>query len=74
MTICMTSWGNGAAGSTAIMQCTGLIEMTNLSDYSCNDVYDAIVPVPNSNDPMSMSTNGRSNHEVRYACFAWDDS
>jgi len=47
----MTSWGNGAAGSTAIVQCTGLIEMTNLSDYSCNDVYDAIVPVPNSNDP-----------------------
>ncbi len=26
----MTSWGNGPAGSTAIVQCTGLIEMKNL--------------------------------------------
>ncbi len=47
----MTSWGNGAVGSTAIVQCSGLIEMSNLSDYSCVDVYDPIIPVPNSNDP-----------------------
>ena len=44
----MTSWGNGPAGSTAIVQCTGLVEMENLSDYSCTNVYDPISPVPNS--------------------------
>ena len=47
----MTSWGNGPAGSTAIVKCEGLIEMENLSDYSCENVYDPISPVPNSNDP-----------------------
>ena len=47
----MTSWGNGPAGSTAIIKCTGLIEMKNLSDHSCENVYDPISPVPNSNDP-----------------------
>jgi len=47
----MTSWGNGPAGSTAIVQCSGLIEMSNLSDYSCVNTYDPIAPVPNSNDP-----------------------
>ena len=47
----ITSWGNGAIGSTAIVQCSGLIEMTNLSDYSCLDVYDTLTPIPNSNDP-----------------------
>jgi len=47
----MSSWGNGPAGSTAIVQCSGLIEMKNLSDYSCANVYDPISPVPNSNDP-----------------------
>ncbi len=47
----MTSWGNGAAGSTAIVQCSGLIGMSNLSDYSCVDVYDTLVPIANSNDP-----------------------
>lgn len=48
----MTSWGNGASGSTAIVQCSGLIEMSNLSDYSCVDVYDPpLLPVANSNDP-----------------------
>ncbi|MAE39266.1 MAG: hypothetical protein CL969_06585 [Euryarchaeota archaeon] len=47
----MTSWGNGPAGSTAIVQCSSLIEMANLSDYSCVNVYDPILPVPNSNDP-----------------------
>ena len=47
----ITSWGNGAIGSTAIVQCSGLIEMTNISDYSCVDVYDTLTPIPNSNDP-----------------------
>ena len=47
----MSSWGNGPAGSTAIIQCSGLIEMKNLSDYNCANVYDPISPVPNSNDP-----------------------
>ena len=49
--IYMSSWGNGVAGSTAIVQCIGLIGMTNLSDYSCQDVYSALLPVANSNDP-----------------------
>ena len=51
----MTSWGNGPLGSTAIVQCSGLIEMSNLSDYSCVDTYDPLLPVPNSNDPYVLS-------------------
>ena len=47
----MTSWGNGPAGSTAIVRCSGLIGMSNVSEYSCEDVYSALLPVPNSNDP-----------------------
>ena len=47
----ISSWGNGPAGSTAVVQCSGLIEMKNLSDYSCVNVYDPLTPVPNSNDP-----------------------
>ena len=47
----MSSYGNGPAGSTAIVQCSGLIEMTNLSDYNCVNVYDPVTPVANSNDP-----------------------
>ena len=47
----MTSWGNGAAGSTAIVRCSGMIGMTNVSEYSCEDVYDVPAPVANSNDP-----------------------
>lgn len=46
----MSSWGNGVAGSTAIVQCSGLIGMTNISEYTCQDVYSALLPVPNSND------------------------
>jgi len=50
--IYMTSWGNGAAGATAIIQCSDLFEMTNVSDYSCQDVYSpTLIPVGNSNDP-----------------------
>ena len=49
--IYMSSWGNGPSGSTAVVQCTGLIEMVSLSDYSCQNVYDPLLPVPNSNDP-----------------------
>ena len=47
----MSSYGNGPAGSTAIVQCSGLIGMSNISDYNCANVYDPISPVPNSNDP-----------------------
>ncbi len=49
--IYMTSWGNGPSGSTAIIQCSGLIAMESLSDYSCANVYDPAAPVANSNDP-----------------------
>ena len=47
----MTSWGNGELGSTAIIRCSGLIGMTNLSDYVCEDVYNVLAPVPIINDP-----------------------
>ena len=47
----ITSWGNGNAGSTAIVQCSNMVEMTSISDYSCQDVYGAFPPVANSNDP-----------------------
>ena len=47
----MASYGNGPAGSTAIVQCSGLIEMTELSGYSCVNTYDPLFPVANSNDP-----------------------
>ena len=45
----MTSWGTGSGGATAIVQCTNMVAMTNLSDYSCTDVGPPWVP--NSNDP-----------------------
>ncbi|OIR10275.1 MAG: hypothetical protein BEU05_01875 [Marine Group III euryarchaeote CG-Bathy2] len=45
----MTSWGNGANGATAIVQCINMVSMTNSSDYSCTDVGPPWVP--NSNDP-----------------------
>ncbi len=48
--IYMSSWGNGPAGSTAVVRCTGLIEMQSL-DYSCENVYNPLLPVPTSNDP-----------------------
>ena len=47
----IASHGNGPAGSTAIVQCSGLTNMAQLSDYSCVNVYNPIAPVPNSNDP-----------------------
>ena len=47
----MTSWGNGDSGSTAIVRCSGLIGMMNVSDYVCEDVYSVFAPVANSNDP-----------------------
>ena len=47
----MSSYGNGPEGSTAIVQCPGLIGIEDLSDYSCMNVYDPLTPVPNSNDP-----------------------
>jgi len=48
----MTSWGNGELGSTAIVRCSGLIGMINLSEYVCEDVYNPpLIHVGNSNDP-----------------------
>jgi hypothetical protein len=47
----MASYGNGPAGSTAVVQCSGLVEMTETLDYSCINVYDPLLPVANSNDP-----------------------
>ena len=47
----ITSWGNGNAGSTAIVQCSNMVEMTSIDDYTCQDVYGAFPPVANSNDP-----------------------
>ena len=48
----MASHGNGPAGSTAVVQCSGLTTMTadNL-DYTCQNVYGPFLPVANSNDP-----------------------
>jgi len=48
----MTSWGNGQAGSTAMVKCAGLNEMVLALEYSCEDVYNPpLLPVANSNDP-----------------------
>jgi hypothetical protein len=45
----MTAWNQGQNGATAIVKCTGIREMINLSEYLCEDVGPATVP--NSNDP-----------------------
>ncbi|MCH1541281.1 MAG: hypothetical protein L7S56_07645 [Candidatus Poseidonia sp.] len=45
------SYGNGPSGSTAVVQCSGMVEMVALSDFSCQNIYDPIFPVVNSNDP-----------------------
>ena len=45
----MTSWGNGPGGSTAIIRCTDMIEMVDISSYSCENTYQGAVA--NSNDP-----------------------
>ena len=49
-TMVMTSWGNGPAGSTAIVSCD-LIGMYDSLSYTCENKYDPLIPVPNSNDP-----------------------
>ena len=49
-TMVMTSWGNGPAGSTAIISCD-LIGMYDALSYTCENKYDPLIPVPNSNDP-----------------------
>ena len=49
-TMVMTSWGNGPAGSTAIISCD-LIGMYDALSYTCENTYDPLIPVPNSNDP-----------------------
>ena len=50
----MTSWGNGDSGSTAIVRCSGLIGMTNLSDYVCEDVYNVFAPVAQQQRPVCV--------------------
>jgi len=45
----MTSWGNGPGGSTAIIRCTDMIEMVDVSSYSCENTYQGAIA--NSNDP-----------------------
>ena len=49
-TLFMSSYGNGPAGSTAVVACD-LIGMTEALDYSCENVYDPLLPIANSNDP-----------------------
>ena len=49
-TLFMSSYGNGPAGSTAVVACD-LIGMTGSVDYSCENVYDPLLPIANSNDP-----------------------
>ena len=49
-TLFMSSYGNGPAGSTAVVACD-LIGMTDTLDYSCENVYDPFFPIANSNDP-----------------------
>ena len=46
----MSSYGNGPAGSTAIISCD-LIGMHDVLDYSCENIYDPFLPIANSNDP-----------------------
>ena len=46
----MSSYGNGPAGSTAVISCD-LIGMHDVLDYSCENVYDPFLPIANSNDP-----------------------
>lgn len=47
----ISSYGNGPSGSTAIVQCSNMVEMTSLAEYSCQNVYGPVLPVANSNDP-----------------------
>ncbi|RJU91575.1 MAG: hypothetical protein DWC07_00340, partial [Candidatus Poseidoniales archaeon] len=49
-TIVMSSYGNGPGGSTAVVACD-LIGMVDVLDYSCENVYDPLLPIVNSNDP-----------------------
>ena len=49
-TLVMSSYGNGPGGSTAVVSCD-LIGMVDALDYSCENVYNPLIPVVNSNDP-----------------------
>ena len=64
-TLFMSSYGNGPAGSTVVA--CDLIGMTGTVDYTCENVYDPILPIANSNDPYIYVTSGRAAHEVRCA-------
>ena len=49
-TMVMSSYGNGPGGSTAVISCD-LIGMYDTLSYSCENVYDPLLPIVNSNDP-----------------------
>ena len=49
-TMVMSSYGNGPGGSTAVVSCD-LIGMYETLSYSCENVYDPLLPIVNSNDP-----------------------
>ena len=49
-TMVMSSYGNGPGGSTAVVSCD-LIGMYDALSYSCENVYDPLLPIVNSNDP-----------------------
>ena len=49
-TMVMSSYGNGPGGSTAVVSCD-LIGMYDTLSYSCENVYDPLIPIVNSNDP-----------------------
>ena len=53
-TLFMSSYGNGPSGSTAVVACD-LIGMTGAVDYACENVYDPLLPIANSNDPYIYS-------------------
>lgn len=48
----MASYGNGPGGSTAVVQCSGLIGLSSSSpEYTCQNAYNPLIPIVNSNDP-----------------------
>ena len=49
-TMVMSSYGNGPGGSTAVISCD-LIGMYETLSYTCENVYDPLLPIVNSNDP-----------------------
>ena len=56
----ITSWGNGNAGSTAIVQCSNMVEMTSIADYTCQDVYGLSHQLQILTTLMFMSIRGQT--------------